>query len=139
MAETLVVNNTTVKVRNPLGVLGLSIVTFGIYGIYHFFAVLGEIKNYSNDRAGVGPGSFWWILVPIAGIFILYSKVFNGVKFVQQETGVTPLNTGLAWILTLFTGLGMLYVQSELNKTWQVANSTSGGSVPAPAKEMAGV
>ena len=51
------------KVRNPWGVIGLSIITLGIYFLYWTYVTFQEMKDHSHEGIG-GPiglssGSSW--------------------------------------------------------------------------------
>jgi hypothetical protein len=39
VAETVTIQGQPYLKRNPLGVLGLTIITFGIYGLYWYYKV----------------------------------------------------------------------------------------------------
>src|SRR4051794_33095797 len=40
------------KVRSTWAVIGLSIITFGIYSLYYYFATHEEMKRHSGDGVG---------------------------------------------------------------------------------------
>lgn len=40
------------KVRSTWAVIGLSIVTFGLYGLYYYFATHEEMKRHSGEGVG---------------------------------------------------------------------------------------
>ena len=60
MAETVTINGQSFLKRNPLGVLGLSIITLGIYHLYWHAKLFQELRmhrimaNYlpTNERSG---------------------------------------------------------------------------------------
>jgi hypothetical protein len=49
VAETVTIQGQPYLKRNPLGVLGLTIITFGIYGLYWYYKVNEEILRYTGD------------------------------------------------------------------------------------------
>jgi hypothetical protein len=50
VAETVTIQGQPYLKRNPLGVLGLTIITFGIYGLYWYYKVNEEILRYTGDQ-----------------------------------------------------------------------------------------
>jgi hypothetical protein len=50
MAEIVTIEGNQYVRRNPLGVLGLTLITLGIYGLYWYYKANEEIKNFTNDE-----------------------------------------------------------------------------------------
>jgi Domain of unknown function (DUF4234) len=50
MAEIVTIEGKQYVRRNPLGVLGLTLITLGIYGLYWYYKANEEIKNFTNDE-----------------------------------------------------------------------------------------
>ena len=57
MAETVTIGGQPYLKRNPLGVLGLSVVTLGIYFFYWYYKVNEEVQAV-RERQHDQPGSF---------------------------------------------------------------------------------
>src|SRR5947209_19024239 len=63
MAEPIQIqgSDTQAKVRNPLGVIGLTLITFGIYGIFWYYYVNKEMAKFgaarNTDQLGDSPGT----------------------------------------------------------------------------------
>ena len=51
MAETVSIEGQPFLKRNPLGVLGLSVVTFGIYFLYWYYKVNDELRRFVHDES----------------------------------------------------------------------------------------
>ena len=51
------------KIRNPWAVIGLSIITLGIYALYWQYATFKELKDYSGNGIGGGLGLLFAILL----------------------------------------------------------------------------
>ena len=139
MAQELVVNgNTPVKIRNPLGVLGLGLITFGIYLIFHFYYVNREMVSYGQGLVPGNPGtSTLFLFIPILNLIEIH-KTFKRVDQVQQMAGMhARISIGLAWVLALFTGLHMLYVQSQLNSVWNLSQMQGGAGTAQVPHQMA--
>jgi Domain of unknown function (DUF4234) len=70
MAEIITIDGNQYVKRNPLGVLGLTVITLGIYGIYWYYKVNEEIKNFTKDETISPVRSLmafifgWLIIVP---------------------------------------------------------------------------
>ncbi len=144
MAERVTIEGQTYLKRNPLGVLGLVLITLGIYGFYWFYKVNEEIKTYTKDET-ISPGRSLLAVIPgfllIVPPFIAYYNSANHVVDMQQRRGITSqISPALVVILGLVIWIGMAaYVQEHLNRVWDSAAAQ--GSVappqPPPAPPMA--
>lgn len=127
MAETITIEGRSYLKRNPLGVLGLTIITFGIYGLYWFYKVNEEILGYTGDQT-ISPSRSLLAVVPgfllIVPPFIAYYNTANHVLDMQQRRGMsTQMSPALAVILALVVWIGMAaYVQEHLNRVWDAAS-----------------
>ena len=132
------------KLRNPLGVIGLSIITLGIYSIFWYYAVNKEMaavgQARGSDEAGTDPMKSLLALFPGALAFgiptiISYfnaSKRLNAVeRMTHGQPGMEPI---VIFLLMLFLGpVGIYLFQSALNKSLQA----QAGVAPAPAGQPA--
>jgi drug/metabolite transporter (DMT)-like permease len=148
MAEEVQISRSNVrgKIRNPLGVVGLSIITIGIYLIFWYYFVnkeLAEIgKAKGTDECGTSPGTS--VLAITLGIFILvppFVSLYNTCKRLQAAerlTGTPPgMEPGLLFVIWIFVGPVAEYIfQSNMNKVLQAQASGSGGQIP-PAPPQA--
>ena len=135
------------KIRNPWGVLGLLLITLGIYVVFWWYYVNREMRDYGkatgydlgqnpgNSALAVFPGSL--IVVPALVTF------WRGTKRVQSAQRVagaeTPsLNGWIALVLYLLLSIAYPpYVQSELNKVWRrTGTPLPGESLPPTGDEM---
>ena len=140
------------KIRNPLGVIGLSIITIGIYLIFWYYFVnkeLAEIgKAKGTDECGTSPGTS--VLAITLGVFIIvppFVSIYNTCKRLQAAerlTGTQPgMEPGLLFVIWVFVSPVAEYIfQSNMNKVLQAQAggvSTPGGALgqgaaaPAPA------
>jgi len=136
MAELVTIEGQQYKKRDPLGVLGLSFITIGIYWFYWYYKINDEIRRYEKDDS-VRPGMAllavtlgWIIIVPP------FISVYNTSKHVvrmQERAGVQQtLSPALNVVLLLVFGIAIgLYTQEHVNKVWDVA-SRRGVVPPAP-------
>ena len=96
-----------VKNRNIVMVYLLSMITFGIYGIYWTVAT----KNEINGQGAEIPTA-WLIIIPIANIYWMYKYCEGFSEKVKKDN-----NTLLWFVLYILVGIIMpAIVQSELNK-----------------------
>jgi Domain of unknown function (DUF4234) len=86
------------KVRSTWAVIGLSIITFGIYGLYYYFAVHSEIKQHSGEGVGGALGLVLAIFtLGLVTPFLLPNEVGN-LYARQGRTRPVSATTGL-WVL----------------------------------------
>jgi hypothetical protein len=128
------------KVRNPLGVVALSIVTLGIYAIVWYYKVNKEMaeigKGRGTDDCGTDPlNSLLAItlgaLVIVPPFVSLYKSCVR-LSAAERVTG-TPagMGPGLLFVIYLLLSPVALYIaQSNLNK---VLDHQAGGALQAPA------
>jgi hypothetical protein len=141
MAEEVQIAGTgsTAKVRNPLGVVGLSIITIGVYYLFWWYYInremrdLGQAKgvdlgqNPTNSLLAVFPGAL--IIVPaIVTMWTTSGRIENS----QEAVGMDRRASGpIIFILLFLIGpVGIWYAQSELNKVWAAQGT---GALPQPA------
>ncbi|MGH9045343.1 MAG: DUF4234 domain-containing protein [Acidimicrobiales bacterium] len=107
------------KDRSPAGILGLSIVTLGIYYLVWYGKLNGEIQRHDRD-INVEPG--WAVvamLFPIANAISAYSTAAR-IRQMQLDDGRTDtISPVVALLLFLFLGIGYpLYVGSQVREHW---------------------
>lgn len=96
-----------VKYRNVVLVVILTVITFGIYGIYWTVKTKEEINNLGAEIP-----TAWLMIVPIASLYFSY-KYAEG--FANK---VTKDKNAIMWFLLYFfvSPLAMILVQINLNK-----------------------
>lgn len=150
MAEEVQISGTNAvgKIRNPLGVIGLTLITFGIYGIFWYYytqkelAEMGRAQN--TEELGTNPGTS--VLAVTLGAFILvppFVSIYNACKRLnaaERLTGQQGMEAGLLFLLWLFISpIGFYMYQSELNKVLQAQAGVAPATpqVPPPAEQPA--
>jgi Domain of unknown function (DUF4234) len=126
MAETVQIDGQPYKKRHPLGVLGLSFITLGIYLLYWYYQVNDEIRRFQKDDS-VRPGIAllavtlgWLIIVP--PFISVYNTSLHVVRMEQRVGIQQQLSPALNVILLLFVGVGVgMYMQEHLNRVWDAA------------------
>lgn len=116
------------KTRNPWGAWLLSLVTFGIYGLWWYYEVNSELRDY-DERIVVAPGvSLLAMLVPFVGYFS-WARTGARIEAGQRFAGSSHRCSGLLGIVLLWLGVGIVYYQSQLNKIWDAYGNPPPGSV----------
>lgn len=134
MAETVTIQGQSYVKRNPLGVLGLALITLGIYGLYWFYKVNEEIKRYTGDET-ISPGRSLLAVIPgfilIVPPFIAYYNTANHIQRMQQRGGIaSQISPALVVVLGILLWIGMAaYAQEHLNRVWDSASAS--GATPA--------
>ncbi len=151
MAEEVQIRGSsyTGKIRNPLGVIGLSLITLGIYGIFWYYYAnkeLAEIgKAHNTDECGDSPGKS--VLAVTLGAFVIVPAFVSAYKFCKRLSAAERLTgapqgmePGLLFILYVFLSPVAAYIaQSNLNKVLEAqSGSPAAMNPPPPAPEMPG-
>jgi hypothetical protein len=147
MAEELQIGGTgaTAKIRNPLGVVALSIVTIGIYYIFWWYFINREMRDLGRARntdLGQNPGQS--VLAITLGALIIVPalvtlwRTSTRIESSQEAVGIANRASGpIIFILLLLIGpVGIWYAQSELNKAWE-AQRSGGAGLPHPEQQSA--
>jgi hypothetical protein len=144
MAEEVQIQGTqsTAKIRNPLGVIGLTLITFGIYGIFWYYFINREMADFGRARGttelGDNPGKSvlavtLGALVIVPAILSLYNTCKRAEATARMAGDPSPTAAGLLFILYIFISPVALYlIQDMLNKAWQ---AQSGGGAQLPAQQ----
>jgi len=135
MAETVTIEGKHYLKRNPLGVLGLTLITPWIYGLYWYYKVNEEIKAFTNDETISPVRSLmafifgWLIIVPP---FIAIYNTAKHVRDMEERVGVQQqIEPALAVIFMLLISIVIgLYVQEHLNRVWDKAAGTQAPVAP---------
>ncbi len=148
MAEVLPIAGTqaTAKIRNPLGVIGLTLVTLGIYYIFWYYFVNREMKDLGlsrgTDQCGDSPGKS--VVAMTLGALIIvppFFSLYNSFKRMNAASSLTGagdgFDAGLGLLLWAFISpVGIYIFQMNLNKVWEAQRSMS-AAPPAVAIETA--
>jgi Domain of unknown function (DUF4234) len=145
MAEEVAIAGTgsTAKLRNPLGVVGLSLITIGVYYVFWWYFINREMRDFGRARGtdlGQNPGNSvlaltLGALVIVPAIVTLW-RTCDRVQRTQEVASVDrPASGPIIFILLLVIGpVGIWYAQNELNKAWR-AQAGAGAAPSLPATE----
>ena len=133
MAETVTIQGQSYLRRNPLGVLGLTFITFGIYAFYWYYTINDELRRFERDET-ISPTRslmavlFGWII--IVPPFIALYNTAKHVQTAEQRLGIQPqLEPALVIVIMLIISIANgVYIQEHQNRIWDRA----GGAVPPP-------
>jgi amino acid transporter len=133
MAETVMIQGQSYLRRNPLGVLGLTFITLGIYAFYWYYKINDELRRFERDET-ISPTRslmavlFGWII--IVPPFIALYNTAKHVQTAEQRLGIQPqLEPALVIVIMLIISIANgVYIQEHQNRIWDRA----GGVVPPP-------
>ncbi|HUL84511.1 MAG TPA: DUF4234 domain-containing protein [Actinomycetota bacterium] len=133
MAETVTIDGQSYLRRNPLGVLGLTFITFGIYAFYWYYMINDELRRFERDET-ISPTRslmavlFGWII--IVPPFIALYNTAKHVQGAEQRLGIQPqLEPALVIVIMLIISVANgVYIQEHQNRIWDRA----AGAVPPP-------
>ena len=141
MAEEVAIAGTgsTAKLRNPWGVIGLALITLGIYYFFWWYYINREMRDFGRARntdLGQNPGNS--VLAITLGALIIVPAIISlwttsdRIQRTQETAGVQRgANGPIIFILLLVIGpVGLWYAQSELNKAWELQASGSRAGLP---------
>jgi hypothetical protein len=147
MAEEVAIAGTEsrAKLRNPLGVVGLSIITLGIYYIFWWYYINREMRDFGRARGtdlGQNPGNS--VLAITLGALIIVPAIVtlwtttDRIQRTQETAGVERPAAGpiIFVLLPLIGPVGIWYAQHELNKAW-TAQAGAGSAASLPASQPA--
>lgn len=100
-----------VKKRNPLFVVALSLITFGIYALYWFYVTREEL----NGLVGGKTSALLWtigLFVPVVNLYVLWKYCEDTEVACKKARDKVILF--IAWIV--FFPIAQWLTQEELNK-----------------------
>lgn len=127
------------KVRSPVAVAILTVVTLGIYLLFWWYYINREMADYGRAKGtaelGDSPGKSTLALFPGALVIVpaIWTTVttFQRVQAAQRLSGQQPLNGWLALVLyVVISPAFYAYMQSGLNGVWR-AQATETAAQPA--------
>lgn len=108
------------KVRSPWVVLGLTIVTLGIYHLYWLFKMYGEMADHTGNGPSGVVGLVLGIFVPVVNWFWLP----HAVGKTYEQAGMDPDCTAVTGFWNLIPLVGsvvwLFKVQNAMNRYWEV-------------------
>jgi Domain of unknown function (DUF4234) len=141
MAETVMIEGRPYLKRNPLGVLGLMLITLGIYFFYWYWKINDELREFEHDES-ISPTRslmamlFGWIL--IVPPFIAMYNTAKHVRGVEERMGLQAIEPALVIVIMLVFSFGNgMYVQEHLNRIWdRAAGVAPVGALPTASSPL---
>jgi hypothetical protein len=141
MAEEVAIAGTgsTAKLRNPWGVIGLTLITLGIYYFFWWYYINREMRDFGRARntdLGQNPGNS--VLAITLGALIVVPAIISlwttsdRMQRTQETAGVERGASGpiIFVLLLLISPVGLWYAQNELNKAWEKQSSGAPAGLP---------
>jgi len=124
--------SSTAKIRNPIVVAILAVVTLGIYVLYWWYSANREMVDYGHAKAtdALGDSPMKSLLAVFPGGLIIVPAIwttfttFQRVQKAQNLAGVPPINGWLGFVLwVVFSPAYVAYMQSGLNSVWEAQSA----------------
>jgi hypothetical protein len=124
------------KTRNPWGVWLLSVITFGIYGLYWYYTINNELRNYDRGIKVEPVLSLLAIIFAAPTIYITFivtlARTGGRIGTAQYIAGRSEHCSPVAGVLLGIIGFSQVYYQSQLNKVWDQYGNPEAGT-PRPS------
>ena len=127
MAQEIAIrgSNYPAKERNPLGVIGLSLITLGIYGIFHYYYINKELAELGKARGTteLGENPMMSVLAIVPGFILIvppFVSIWNTWKRQQTARQMFGVQAGLdqvpGFLLHIFISIvGVFFLQQGQN------------------------
>lgn len=113
------------KLRAPLTVVLLTIVTLGIYGLFWYYRMYQDMKDYRGKGVGGVLGLVLGIFCSIINIFLLPSEVEGLIRDSGREPTISAL-AGFWVFIPIVGGIIWIYkIQNRVNEVWEAAGATT--------------
>jgi hypothetical protein len=130
MAEIVPIGDESYTKRNPLGVVGVSLITLGIYFFVWYYKINAEIKRFERDQTMSPTRSLMamilgWII--IAPPFIAMYNTAKHVRAAEARVGIQQqLEPALVFVFMIVVSVANgFYIQEHLNLMWDHLARTS--------------
>ena len=110
------------KVRSPVAVILLSIITIGIYALYWYYKTFQELKDHTGEGVGGVIGLLLAIFINPVNWFLLPNEVGNLYARQGRARPVTA-TTGLwqlfGWLIIVGPLVWLIKTNGALNAYWR--------------------
>jgi hypothetical protein len=131
MATEVLISNTDAraKIRNPWGVLGLTLITLGIYTIFWWYFInremrdLGRARSVSGlgDNPGLSTAAYALggiVVIPVIWTIVTTTSRAHKAQIAQGQEPFSGWLAAVVYILTLGIGL-TVFLQYQMNDVWR--------------------
>jgi Domain of unknown function (DUF4234) len=122
-------NGPRAKIRNPWGVLGLTLITLGTYYLFWWYFINREMRDLGNaDGVDLGQSPGVSVLAITLGAFLIVPpfvsvwKTGRRMEGTQRAVGTLGGSGPLFFVLHVIPIVGLfapVYMQMELNNAWR--------------------
>jgi hypothetical protein len=149
MAQELAIPGagTNAKIRHPLGVLGLGLITLGIYHVFWWYFINREMADLgrANRRPELGDNPIMSVVAVTIGALIIvppFVSFWRTLKRIETSQNLVLGSNNLAVVLVFILGLIPLVnlivaplMQSNLNQVWEAGGQPPGALESTPAEQ----
>lgn len=107
------------KVRNPWAVIGLSIITLGIYTLYWWYVTFEDTKLRNGQGIGGVIGLILGFVFVIVNVFLLPSEVANMYVKAGKTSPVKAVTGFWTFIPLIGFIIWVIKVQGAMNRVWE--------------------
>jgi hypothetical protein len=137
MAQIVQIPNaaSTAKIRNPLGVLALGLITLGIYHVFWWYFINREMADYGRaNGVDLGDNPVMSVVAITLGVFVIippFVSMWRTLRRIEraQNHALSSNNIGvvLLFILVFIPLVNLVVIpvmQSNLNQVWERAQAS---------------
>jgi Domain of unknown function (DUF4234) len=149
MAQELAIPGagTTAKIRHPLGVLALGLITLGIYHVFWWYFINREMADLgrANRRPELGDSPILSVVAITIGALIIvpvFVSFWRTLKRIESSQNLVLGSNNFAVLLVFILGLIPLVnivvaplMQSNLNQVWEAGGRPAEALEPPPAEQ----
>jgi Domain of unknown function (DUF4234) len=149
MAQELAIPGagTTAKIRNPLGVLALGLITLGIYHLFWWYFINREMADLgrANRRPELGEEPIMSVLAVTIGALVIvppFVSLWRTLKRIETSQNLVLGSNNVAVVLVFILGFIPLVnlvvaplMQSNLNQVWEAGGQPVRSLDSAPAEQ----
>jgi hypothetical protein len=128
-------------------VLGLSLITLGIYYVFWYYFINREMRDLGKSRGvDLGESPITSVLAITLGALIIVPpfvsiwKTGRRMEAAQQTTGVSGGSGPLFFVLHIIPIVSLfapVYMQTELDKAWRAISHPATGHLPEAMPQVA--
>ena len=121
------------KIRNPWGVLGLALITLGIYYVFWYYFINREMRDFGNAHGvDLGQSPATSVIAITLGAFIIippFVSIWKTGRRMEgtQRTANVSGGSGPLWfvlhIIPVVSLFAPVYMQTELDEAWRTIGS----------------
>ncbi len=137
----------TAKIRGPIAVAILSVITFVIYIVYWWYSVNRELADYgrSHNTNELGDNPTMSVLAVTIGALVIvppFVSLWRTLKRIETSQNLVLGSNNLAVLLVFILGFIPLLnlivaplMQSNLNQVWEAGGQPAGSLESTPAEQ----